>query len=163
MTAEGRDKYDVDEVEEVYEKNEVPQGWRPGSETIRAIEGQRDTPEQKVHYHHIYPKFRGNEQYSSFFEELGIDVDRWTVAVDEETHLKYIHHEAEWVDTWKGWIDEHRGEATAEEALAFGRHLLTYYGLEGLWEGDADPQANYDVPEDQVYRKPSHRRQRSFE
>ncbi len=108
----------------------------------------------KIHYHHTYPKFRGNDKYSSFFEEMGIDVDRWTVAVDEKTHLKYIHGETEWNEIWKAWIDEHRGEVTAEEVHEFGRKMLTSNGLEGLWEGDANPIPSYDVPEDEIHRRP---------
>jgi hypothetical protein len=160
MKTRDADHDEADDLEEVTEQDQVPPGWRPSQETTRAIEGQPDTPEQTIHYHHIYPAFRGNEEYSSFFTNLEIDVDQWTVACDEATHQRYIHVEAAWNNTWKAWIDEHRGEVTAEETLAFGRRLLTHYGLEGLWEGDADPQPSYDIPEGEVHRKPAKSQER---
>ncbi len=111
-----------------------------------------------IHHHHIYPKFRGNEKYSQFFENLGINVDDWTVAVDEKTHLKYIHGEAKWNDVWKAWIDEHEGEVTAEEVLKFGRESMTFFGIEGLWEGDANPDpTGYEVPDNEIFMRPKPR------
>ncbi|MBC8550677.1 MAG: DUF2380 domain-containing protein [Candidatus Brocadiales bacterium] len=110
----------------------------------------------RYHYHHIYPKFRGNDTYPQFFEELGIDVDRWTVAVDEKTHLKYIHGKTKWNAVWKAWIDEHRGEVSSEEVLKFGRQLLTDFGIEGLWEGDGNPDPiGYKVPDSETLMKPN--------
>lgn len=148
------------------QKADIPQVWRPSQKTIQAIQDgkpeqefqtdgrESELTEEKIHYHHIYPKFRGNEEYSSFFEELGINVDQWTVAVDAETHLKYIHSEVAWNEAWKAWIDEHRGETTTEETLKFGRQLLTQFGLEGLWEGDAYPDPSYYVPDDEIRSRP---------
>jgi hypothetical protein len=98
----GIDEEEIRQLQEI-EEGEVPRGWRPSQETVHAIqegeprqescaEARESELKAKIHYHHIYPKFRGNEKYSSFFEELGINVDQWTVAVNEETHLKYIHN-----------------------------------------------------------------------
>jgi len=164
----GIDEEEIRQLQEI-EEGEVPRGWRPSQETVHAMQEGKPRQEScaeareselkaKIHYHHIYPKFRGNEKYSSFFEELGINVDQWTVAVNEETHLKYVHNETVWNEVWKAWIDEHRGEVTAEEVLRFGRQLLTHFGLEGLWEGDANPRPSYDVPDDEIYSIPPRRK-----
>jgi len=113
------------------------------------LKTELNPPESSVHYHHIYP-----QQHRPFFQELGINIDQWTVAVDGYTHLRYIHNESEWNRVWQEWINEHKGEVTAEETLQFGRRLLIHFGIEGLWEGGADPNPSYEISQNEIHSKP---------
>lgn len=131
----------------LYELNK-PTLYDEGQGTVSSSPSPQSTT-GKIHYHHIYP-----QQYRGFFEGLGINIDQWTVAVDEKIHLKYIHSESKWNEMWKAWIEEHEGEVTADEVLKFGRKSLTHFGLEGLWEGDANPNPSYEIPEGEVYHRP---------
>jgi hypothetical protein len=53
--------------------------------------------------HHIMPKFRGNTKYSSYFSDRGINVDDFTVTLlhgKASHHLKFIHGQGKWNDTF---------------------------------------------------------------
>jgi hypothetical protein len=117
-----------------------------------SLSNQQAATEKKIHYHHIYP-----QKFRSFFEKMGIDIEQYKVAVSDEVHLKYIHsREVEWNQNWDAWIKEHDGEVDQDEVLRFGRKMLTRFGLEGLWEGGANPEPEgYIVPESEIYKRPS--------
>jgi hypothetical protein len=112
-------------------------------QTSTGLSVQSPTASPSIHYHHLYP-----QQFREFFSGLGIEIDQWVVAVDSKTHLNFIHQEAGWNSTWNSWITEHGDDATQDEALRFGRQLLTRHGLEGLWEGGANSAPSYEVHDD---------------
>jgi intein/homing endonuclease len=84
--------------------------------------------------HHIMPKFRGNDKYSSFFTKRGINVDNFTVTLShgkDSHHLKFIHGQGKWNEKWKEWIDDHPN-ATVNEVYQKAGKMMYEYGLSGI-------------------------------
>ncbi len=61
-----------------------------------------------IHYHHVFPK-----QFSGWFASKGIDVDKYTNALDSGFHLGYVHAGSRgggwWNNEWADWIAKNPG------------------------------------------------------
>nr|WP_286086034.1 DUF2380 domain-containing protein [Brevibacillus sp. NSP2.1] len=82
----------------------------------------------------MFPKFRGNDKYAKFFKEKGINVDDFTVTLahgKDSHHLKFIHGQGKWNETWKAWIDANPN-ATAKEIFQQAGKMMDEYGLSGI-------------------------------
>ena len=68
----------------------------------------------KYEKHHVFNKFRGNSQYSNYFKNLGIDVDKYCIRMTKANHETL--HGKDWTDMWKSFIDSHPIPANLTEA-----------------------------------------------
>lgn len=65
--------------------------------------------------HHIFP-----QQFRKFFEQRGINIDRFTVSVGEVTHLRGLHGKGngclpgKWNQRWRSFIEETPNASTSE-------------------------------------------------
>ncbi len=82
--------------------------------------------------HHIFP-----QQFRRFFQEAGVEVDKFTVRITESTHLKGVHGSGlgdlpgGWNARWADFIKAHP-DATAKDIYQFGGGLMDEFGLNGL-------------------------------
>lgn len=83
--------------------------------------------------HHIFP-----QQFRELFQKMGIDIDKFTVSVPQNTtHLKGIHGNGfnqmpgSWNKQWSQFFKDNPG-ATAKDAYQFGGSLMDKYGLSGM-------------------------------
>ncbi|HUX80200.1 MAG TPA: DUF2380 domain-containing protein, partial [Alphaproteobacteria bacterium] len=86
----------------------------------------------KMADHHIFP-----QQFKKFFEQRGINIDKFTVSVGETTHLKGLHGKGnaglpgKWNKRWLNFI-ERNPNASTREIYQFGGKLMDEYKLNGL-------------------------------
>jgi RHS repeat-associated protein len=83
-------------------------------------------PELKYVKHHIFPQA---ERFSDFFKRAGIDIDKWTVKIDEHFH-KELHGKGGgvWNERWRQFMDE-QPNASANEIYEFGAELIDEFEL----------------------------------
>ena len=83
----------------------------------------------KLHKHHIYP-----QQFKSWFKGRGIDIDKFTIELEQSVHLKGVHGkglgelQGRWNQRWAEWIKGHPN-ATKKEVEQFSQKLLKEYVL----------------------------------
>jgi hypothetical protein len=82
--------------------------------------------------HHIFP-----QQFRKFFEQKGINIDKFTVTVGKTTHLKGLHGKGnaglpgKWNKRWLTFIEENPNASTSE-IYQFGGKLMDEYKLNNL-------------------------------
>jgi hypothetical protein len=82
--------------------------------------------------HHIFP-----QKYRDFFQGRGIDIDKFTVDISQNRHLRSIHglgdaiSPGKYNQTWDNFI-EANPNATAKEIYQYGGRLMDGYGLNKL-------------------------------
>jgi len=86
--------------------------------------------------HHIFNKFRGispaSQKYRDFFQQHGITVDDFTVAMPETLHKEWIHRAGNnWTTMWRQWIDENPNATTIEVYQQAGR-MMDDFGINRL-------------------------------
>jgi RHS repeat-associated protein len=88
-----------------------------------------DLAEAGWQFHHIFPV-----EFSDLFEDLGIDVDQWTIMLPDRVH--WALHGLGWNAIWEEWLEDalERG-ATAGDAGDFAKGLM--YGF-GFWGPNAE-------------------------
>jgi hypothetical protein len=81
--------------------------------------------------HHIFP-----QEFREQFEELGIDIDKYTIRLDQQTEHIPLHvgvNTEEWAGTyndhWAVFLDQEG--ITAEDAFEFAKEFLNDLGLAG--------------------------------
>jgi hypothetical protein len=94
-----------------------------GDTTLHAA--PRTTPQDLVdagwHYHHWFP-----QEFDDQFNELGIDVDRYTTLIPPDLHIP-IHQDG-WNEAWHDWLDDaERYGYTPNDAVAYLYELLQPY------------------------------------
>ena len=98
----------------------------PGQVTVeQSQEALRGKPYEK---HHIYP-----QQLKSWFNDKGIDIHQWTLALEVEDHRR-IHRGAEggpWNAAWRRYQKAHSG-ATKLEIELYAGQLLYEFNLYGV-------------------------------
>jgi hypothetical protein len=93
------------------------------------VERQLLLPSAKVADHHIFP-----QKYRPNFEKLGIDIDKYTVSLGQNTHLRGIHGKGsfglagKWNDRWKAFFQQNP-DATAKDTYQFAGKLMDEYKL----------------------------------
>jgi hypothetical protein len=86
-------------------------------------------PSTKVADHHIFP-----QKYRPFFENLGIEIDKYTVSLGQTTHLRGIHGKGnadlpgKWNDRWKEFLQQNP-RATSKDVYQFAGQLMDEYKL----------------------------------
>jgi hypothetical protein len=87
----------------------------------------------RVAQHHIFP-----QQFRKFFASKGVDIDKYTVSIAQETtHLKGVHGRGlgnmpgGWNARWAEFIDKNPN-ATAAKIYQFGGKLMDEFGLSHL-------------------------------
>jgi RHS repeat-associated protein len=126
-----------------------------GEETfdaVRTVQGFAETdvreatqiagllPASTLHYHHIFP-----QQWKDWFHAPGrsIDIDKFTVQLNETTHLRGVHGKGgfvaiddiaipgRWNVRWEEFISKNPN-ATAKDIYQFAGTLMDEFGLSGL-------------------------------
>lgn len=89
-----------------------------------------DTPQRvQFHDHHIFP-----QQFRQYFEQRGIDIDRYTVTIDAATHLEGVHGAGigampgQWNKAWADFIARNP-TATRQQVFDFAGQLMKRYGI----------------------------------
>lgn len=101
---------------------------------------RRLLPAPRVHYHHIFPQ---QEELAAWFARKGIDIDPYTVPLEETTHLAGVHGRGgfvgpgdiplpgRWNQRWMEFVRENP-RATLKEIYQFAGQLMDEFGLSGL-------------------------------
>ena len=74
-----------------------------GIEEFLASGGEIQKIDRTWHWHHLLP-----QEFRAMFEKAGIDIEKYLVRLDPETHLKHVHGGAPegglWNQTWQGFF-----------------------------------------------------------
>jgi hypothetical protein len=82
--------------------------------------------------HHIFPK-----QFEQLFRRRGIDIDNYTVALGEASHLRSVHGAGSgnmpgrWNQIWDEWFRANPN-ATAREIYQQGGLMMDLFGINHL-------------------------------
>lgn len=119
-----KSRYSDEEIAREYLREvgkRVPQGER-GLEELGVIARRLRTLRER---HHLLV-----QQLRRWFEERGINIDRYTVKLTADEH-RWIHNEYRWNELWKDFRLKNPN-ATEGEILAHMRKLMKRVGLQGL-------------------------------
>jgi hypothetical protein len=75
-----------------------------------------------MHDHHLFP-----QKYRSRFLEIGIDIDDYTIPLEEKEHLSKYHQQLEWNEEWEEFLYDEDGQRiprTIEECKEKALDLL---------------------------------------
>jgi hypothetical protein len=81
-------------------------------------------PQQPLH--HVFPQ---EMRFRAYFEARGIDIHRWTVALNEGEHSAI--HTMGWNRQWAEWITANPN-ATTDEVVAFSRQMMERFHIAHL-------------------------------
>jgi RHS repeat-associated protein len=103
-----------------------PSVWERVDKLGEAVSKTRGGLVGKIEEHHIFP-----QTLTTYFENAGIDVDEYVVAIDQEIHKvgqgKGGFFE-NWNKTWKDWISKNPN-ATPEQIFEQAGKMMDDYGL----------------------------------
>jgi len=82
---------------------------------------------QKEEYHHVFP-----QQYRNYFEQRGIDIDKYTLKLTKEDHRGSLNslHSNGWNKQWAEWIENHPN-ASKKEIFNYLNKMLSKNGYQG--------------------------------
>jgi hypothetical protein len=86
--------------------------------------GNPCAPDVPTHEHHVF-----SQEYRADFEDLGIDVDQFTMNVPVNRHLEIHNDSWNWNDDWGSFFN---GKPTQQGAYDFAAELIQEYGLESF-------------------------------
>lgn len=101
-------------------------------------DGARLLPAPKIHKHHIFPQSK-----REWFKQRAIEVDDFTVPLEQHTHLSGVHGRGgfvgpgnvylpgKWNQRWNEFF-EANPNATMRETYQFGGKLMDEFGLNKL-------------------------------
>ena len=94
---------------------------------------QRYFPEtrksQQQDSHHVFP-----QKHKTFFREIGIKIDNYTVLLDQKSHLQMTSVREGYTNAWNQFVDKFKDSGASaneikQEAIRYAGQLMTTFGF----------------------------------